>query len=122
VVAKEFTIFEILQAHQEATAYSLLKKLQGYTIPFCYGVFLGERGGVALLLEKIKGKPLVDRLCEAFDAEPVGMDVVKSVFVQCRINMQSIHDAGVAHRDISGDNILLPENGDAIFVDFENAL
>jgi serine/threonine protein kinase len=104
VVAKEFTIFEILQAHQEATAYSLLKELQGYTIPFCYGVFSGERCGVALLLEEIKGKPLVDRLCEAFD-----------------ISMQSIHDAGVAHCDISGDNILLPENGDAIFVDFENA-
>ena len=36
--------------------------------------------------------------------------------------MESLHDAGIAHRDITGDNILLLEKGDAIFVDLENAL
>jgi len=61
---KYFSSRRILQAFHEATAYSVLKPLQGHVIPFCNGIYdaIGDEGVVVLLLEELCGTTLLETL------------------------------------------------------------
>jgi serine/threonine protein kinase len=104
--------------YHEATAYAELKSLQGYRIPFCYGIYdVDGRDGVMLLFEEIQGCTLLETL-EKLSAD--SYDEFKKIFRECWDCMQQIHECGYAHRDIKGDNIMLLGNGQAVFIDLEN--
>jgi serine/threonine protein kinase len=47
-------------------------------------------------------------------------DEFKKLFRECWDGMQQIHECGYAQRDIKGDNMMLLENGQAVFIDLEN--
>jgi serine/threonine protein kinase len=127
---KYFSSRDILQAYHEATAYSVLKPLQGHVIPFCYGVYDPvDDGGVVLLLEELCGTTLLETLTNL--SADVGHEHLqevlqgddnrfKKVFRECWDSLQELHKSEYAHRDVKGDNIILLKNGQAIFVDLEN--
>jgi serine/threonine protein kinase len=115
---KYFNSREVLMAYQEATAYAALKSLQGYRIPFCYGMYdVDGRDGVMLLVEEIQGQTLFETL-EKLPADHY--DEFQKIFGECWEDMQQLHECGYAHNDIKGDNIMLLENGQAVFLDLEH--
>ncbi|KAA8910902.1 hypothetical protein FN846DRAFT_937405 [Sphaerosporella brunnea] len=118
LMLKYFNSREVLMAYQEATAYAELKSLQGYRIPFCYGVYdVDGQDGVILLFEEIQGCTLLETL-EKLSAD--NYDEFKKIYRECWECMQLIHECGYAHRDIKGDHIMMLGNGEAVFIGLKN--
>lgn len=96
----------------EANGYALLKSEQGYSVPFCYGIYdCEEYVGKFLLAERIKGYSL-----DAID-ETTAVDAFEAAVH----SLARIHTTGFSHGDISTCNIMYsPELRTAIFVDLES--
>ena len=126
LVFKWFKPAELVQAHQEASAYSRLRKLQGELIPCCYGPYeLGERPGLGLLLEKVNGDRLDERLQQTEEArlqQTEELDAYRALYLRCFRGLTRLHEAGLVHGDVNGGNILIDSDSNScILIDFERS-
>ena len=78
--------------------------------------FLEENGTGYIVMEFLPGRTLMK------DAELIGgtypFPRAAKVFRQTAAAMAKVHEAGLLHRDISPDNIMIDEVGDAKLIDF----
>ena len=71
-------------------------------------------GRVFLAMEFVDG----DNLRQWLDAATRPWDEIVGVFVQVGRGLAAAHDAGLVHRDVKPDNVLLHEDGRALVTDF----
>jgi eukaryotic-like serine/threonine-protein kinase len=72
-----------------------------------------------LAMEFVDGRPLRDRLCEG----PLAFEAVRALQQRLAAGLAAAHQHGIIHRDVSPDNVLLP-NGDvarAKIINFGNS-
>ena len=106
-----------IRAYREAAAYKSLTKLQGYEIPYCYGLFdVVDYQNIAMFLEEIEGDTLDDILTQIND-----QNGQKDLFQDCWSALERIHRAGFSHGDVRGPNIMILADGKVVFVDLENS-
>ncbi len=70
-----------------------------------------------LVLEYLEGRPLAARLAEGPLALPRALEITR----QCAAGLQACHDAGLVHRDLKPDNVMLVRRGTddmAVLMDF----
>jgi serine/threonine protein kinase len=111
VIQKCYSLFE-----QEA---EVLCKLKHPQIPQCFDVF--EDGGrLFLVQEYIDGKTFCELLQErASEDEVFSVEEVVKWLKDLLIVLDNIHSSRIIHRDISPDNIMLPNGGDIpVLIDF----
>lgn len=94
----------------------VLAALNHPTIVRIYELF-GACGTAFLVTDYIKGKSL-----QAWMAEKPSGKRIKQVLVQLLDALAYLHAAGVIHRDIKPDNILIQENDAPVLIDFGAAL
>lgn len=94
----------------------VLAALNHPSIVRIYEVF-GACGTAFLVTDYIKGKSL-----QAWMAEKPAGRRVKQVLIQLLNALAYLHAAGVIHRDIKPDNILIQENDAPMLIDFGAAL
>jgi len=77
--------------------------------------FFDANNTAYIVLEYISGRPLTDQLKDG-----VGLDeaTILRMLDQLTAGLDAVHDAGVIHRDIKPDNIMIRDNGDAVLLDF----
>ncbi len=97
---------------QEARA---LAKLDHPNIVGVHQVF-EDNNTAYMALDLVKGRDLLDIIDE--EPERLGPAEIKIMLVKILDAVAYIHNAGVLHRDISPDNILLAENGEPVLIDF----
>ncbi|KAF8241797.1 hypothetical protein K440DRAFT_214078 [Wilcoxina mikolae CBS 423.85] len=99
---------------QELRAYSLLRHLQGHTVPICYGVF-SCGADMWLVLEYVDYRSLRTGL------HIFAKGQLKKLRNEALGAIQEIYYAGVAHGDIRVDNVLEDPNYErgVVLVDFE---
>lgn len=71
----------------------------------CHDLLSDESGRVFLVMEMIEGVPLGDRLAEG----PVPADQVALLGARLAAGLRAAHACGVVHRDVSPDNVVLPD-------------
>ena len=72
-----------------------------------------EDGSLYLVMEYVAGKSLEQLLAEG----PLSIDQVLHITAQIAAAMEAAHGAGVVHRDLKPDNVMLVErDGDPLFV------
>jgi serine/threonine protein kinase len=111
VIQKCYSLFE-----QEA---EVLCKLKHPQIPQCFDVF--EDGGrLFLVQEYIDGKTYCELLQErAAQDEVFSVEEVLKWLKDLLVVLDNIHSSRIIHRDISPDNIMLPNGGDVpVLIDF----
>ena len=94
----------------------VLASLNHPSIVRIYEVF-GACGTAFLVTDYIKGKSL-----QAWMAKKPSGKRIKQVLVQLLDALAYLHAAGVIHRDIKPDNILIQENDEPVLIDFGAAL
>ena len=94
----------------------VLASLNHPSIVRIYEVF-GACGTAFLVTDYIKGKSL-----QAWMAEKPAGKRIKQVLLQLLDALAYLHAAGVIHRDIKPDNILIQENDAPVLIDFGAAL
>ncbi len=73
-----------------------------------------------LVLEFVRGRPL-ERW--ALEVNPCARDLVKQVLLPLSASLETIHEAGVVHRDVKEANIVMRESdGQPVLVDFGAAI
>ena len=60
-----------------------------------------------LAMEFVEGRTLTDIL---HDDGPLSFEAVQSLFLRLASGLQAAHEHGIVHRDISPDNIIIPNN------------
>jgi serine/threonine-protein kinase len=111
VIQKCYSLFE-----QEA---EVLCKLKHPQIPQCFDVF--EDGGrLFLVQEYIDGKTYCELLQERAAQDRVfSVEEVLKWLKDLLVVLDNIHSSRIIHRDISPDNIMLPNGGDVpVLIDF----
>lgn len=101
----------------EATIYEHLTKSRVSCIPTCYGIFEEPHDdGPSVLVTSHEGYWLQHWNREYPD---IGVPKIwRSKFLQA---MKGIHDAGVCHRDIRPENLVVNASGDVCIIDFDRA-
>lgn len=83
-----------------------------------YEVGHTDRGEPFLIMERLRGRTLADRLNRELKLPPVeAFDVA----IGLASGLEAVHAAGILHRDVKPENVILHEEGDAIvprLVDF----
>ena len=70
-----------------------------------------------LVLEYLEGRPLAALLASGSLALPRALQITR----QCAAGLQACHDAGIVHRDLKADNVMLVRRGEdegAVLMDF----
>ena len=70
----------------------------------CHDLLRDEDGRVYLVMELIEGIPLSERI----DQSPLSPDEVRALGARVASGLAAAHARGVIHRDLSPDNIVLP--------------
>lgn len=71
-----------------------------------------HEGRPYLVMERVHGRPLRER------AGPLSPDEVVRILVELADALQVAHDAGVVHRDIKPDNVMVQDDGRLVLLDF----
>lgn len=75
----------------------------------------GDADGLQFLtMELIEGRSLRAVLRDG----PIPRDRVVEIVGQISAGLSAVHDAGMVHRDLKPDNVVLRQNGEAVLVDF----
>lgn len=94
----------------------VLRQVRSEAVVGYDGVFRDEHGRVFLVMEFAQGEPLSDRLLQG----PLPVPEVLALAGRLAEGLKSAHHCQVIHRDMSPDNVILPE-GDptkAMIIDF----
>jgi serine/threonine-protein kinase len=73
-----------------------------------------EEGGVAIVLEYVQGRTIADLLREG----PLPVEQAVELAVQVAEGLAAAHVAGLVHRDLKGENVVVTEEGRAKILDF----
>jgi len=84
-----------------------LRQLRSDAIVAYDGLFRDERGRTYLVMEYVDG-PSLARL---ISVKPLGVEEVRRMAINVAAGLESAHEKGVLHRDLSPDNIIF-EGGD----------
>lgn len=96
----------------EAKNMAAIKDLDG--VPSVLDYF-SENGTAYIVMEYLGGETLKNRISgKGKMREEEALRVLRPVFVSLAL----IHDAGLIHRDVSADNIILTDDGSAKLIDF----
>jgi eukaryotic-like serine/threonine-protein kinase len=69
---------------------------------------LGREGDVEfMVMERVFGMTLEDRLAEAVDTQPISLEEALTVLVAIADALTAIHRAGLSHRDVKSGNVML---------------
>ena len=99
----------------EILAYKALQQVQGSAVPEFIGVFAIEGfKGYALGLCPVDGVTLR----QYFETNAPTMELFRSVLSQ----LDTVHDCGVAHRDVRVENILIRHDRSVVITDFDLSL
>jgi serine/threonine protein kinase len=83
------------------------------------GLLISAFNTVYIEMDQVHGKPLIDHLSTWFkrpsrkQTKQIGRDVLDA--------LQTIHDKGYLHKDISPDNIIINQHGVPVLIDFGSA-
>lgn len=104
---KEFTERFVAEAH-------MLMKFNHPNVVTCYG--MGELNGVPFIsMEFVAGSSLADYLIKFSRIHPLE---ATRVMIEVANVFKAVHQAGIVHRDIKPDNILVSRNGVIKVLDF----
>lgn len=67
-----------------------------------------------IVLEYVDGGDLFDRIAQ----NPLSEESARNIFTQILLAVEYLHDAGIAHRDMKPENILLDKNDTVKLTDF----
>src|SRR5215468_11250799 len=101
------------EAHALATVHH-----PGVVDVYDYGELASVGGSTELaylVMAYVKGEPLSRRLADAGRVEPAA---AMSIVAQVADALHATHMAGIVHRDVKPDNIVIDESGQAVLVDF----
>ncbi len=100
---------------QEARA---LAALEHPHLPMVYGV--GSHGGMhCVVMERLRGESLEQQLqARCARQEPFGLQEVVKLLKTIAEALHAIHDAGILHRDIKPDNVMLVPGRGPVLIDF----
>lgn len=93
-------------------------ELQNDNMAYLYDVFEEEGLGVVLISELIDGPTLTEIRREL---GPLSSEVVAAIGSQLADGVAAIHDAGVAHRDLSPENVRITADGTVKVLGFSAA-
>lgn len=82
-----------------------LLEVQHDAVVRCHDLLTDDSGRVVLVMEMVEGVPLSERL----RAGPLEPEQVRSLRDRLGAGLAASHARGVIHRDLSPDNVLLPE-------------
>jgi serine/threonine protein kinase len=82
-----------------------LLEVQHDAVVRCHDLLRDEAGRVVLVMEMVEGVPLSERLHEG----PLAPDEVRALRDRLGAGLAAAHQRGVIHRDLSPDNVLLPD-------------
>lgn len=88
--------------HREAKA---LLDVHHPAVVRCHDLLRDEHGCIYLVMELIDGTPLSERMAEG----PLTEQEVRQLAVRIGGGLEAAHAEGVIHRDLSPDNVVLPE-------------
>src|SRR5262249_6110104 len=74
---------------------------------------LDENGEIFLVMEYVEGRTLRQRL-----AEPLGIEELLGIAMQCAAALAAAHERGIVHHDIKPENIMLTPVGEVKIMDF----
>ncbi|HTH97164.1 MAG TPA: serine/threonine-protein kinase [Stellaceae bacterium] len=92
--------------HEEAR---LLQKVRHEAVVDCAGLFRGADGRSMIVLDYVDGPSLSYFMRRG----PFGLGALEALLRRLAAGLSAIHAAGVVHRDVSPDNILLPGDSPA---------
>lgn len=87
----------------------VLSRIRHEAVVDCAGLFRDTDGRSMLLLEYLDGPSL----SQAMRRGPMGLSALEALMRRLAAGLGAVHAAGVVHRDISPDNVLLPAGSPA---------
>ena len=95
---------------------SVLRKLRHPAVVYYEGIFFDKSGQLYLVMELVEGSSLAT----VADGRPLPVDAVRRLRERLAGGLAAAHEAGIVHRDISPDNVILPGGRveDAKLIDF----
>ncbi|MEU4472639.1 protein kinase [Micromonospora sp. NPDC023888] len=75
----------------------------------------GEPVLAYIVMECVQGQPLSERIAEV---GPLDVAETMSIVAQTARALQAAHDAGVVHRDVKPNNLIIEPDGHVVLVDF----
>lgn len=90
-----------------------LSAIDNDAVPKLFGWGVSEQGCPYLVMELIEGESLEEVLAADATLDP---EVVRSIAIGVCVGLEAIHGAGLVHRDIKPDNILVEKRGDEVVV------
>src|SRR5207247_2409482 len=79
-----------------------------------YGFEESEDGAIALVLERVEGESLADRLAQG----PLAVEEALQICAQIAEALELAHERGVIHRDLKPGNVMLGRRGLVKVLDF----
>jgi serine/threonine-protein kinase len=95
---------------------SALKTVRDNAVAGYEGVFKDERNRVFLVMQFVEGPSLA----EMMRTGPLGVDDIRRLMLRLARGLEAAHEVGVFHRDLSPDNVLIPQGRleNAVLIDF----
>ncbi|GLB43209.1 hypothetical protein LshimejAT787_1301100 [Lyophyllum shimeji] len=119
VVKLAFEAGQRKRMRHEFEVYEHLKSSGVTGIPHVFGLFQDVEGDTLALVMSNVGTSLWDRRPDKEDIEFFASKAERIAFARV---LESIHDAGVRHRDIRAENLLVDDSGVVSIVDFDQAV
>ncbi|KAF4573544.1 hypothetical protein AB1N83_009777 [Pleurotus pulmonarius] len=102
----------------EAAVYERLVKAGVNGIPKYYGLFEDPRSGHLMLVTRHEGLPLPHKIPDFKDSETVVPESWRDEFLSA---LAGIHEAGVCHKDVQADNLLVNSDDEVCIANFARA-
>lgn len=87
----------------------LLSRIRHEAVVDCCGLFRDDDGRSMILLEYLDGPSLSQMMRRG----PMGLSALEALMRRLAAGLSAVHAAGIVHRDISPDNVLLPGDNPA---------
>ena len=96
-----------------------LGRLDHPSIPKLYCTFVGKDGHVSLVMQRIQGKDLSQKL---FDDMRMTFDRVQTILRQLVNVLEYLHSQKIIHRDVKLENVVMEDSGSIHLIDFDHAV